>query len=203
MLRYSTTWCVMEKRLVLASASPRRKALLERVGIEIEVVPSTIEEVPQKDEDARSHVLRLAREKTEEVANRFPDRWVIGGDTLVVIDGEILGKPETSKEARRMLSALSGRDHRVLTGYAVARKKEAAFASRVVETRVRVKDLSPGEINWYIRTGEPFGKAGAYGIQGVGSFMVEEIQGSYTNVVGLPVCQVLVSLGALGAIDLK
>ena len=203
MLRYSTTWCVMEKRLVLASASPRRKALLERVGIEIEVVPSTIEEVPQKDEDAGSHVLRLAREKTEEVANRFPDRWVIGADTLVVIDGEILGKPETSKEVRRMLSALSGRDHRVLTGYAVARKKEAAFVSRVVETRVRVKDLSPGEINWYIRTGEPFGKAGAYGIQGVGSFMVEEIQGSYTNVVGLPVCQVLVSLGALGAIDLK
>lgn len=193
----------MEKRLVLASASPRRKALLERVGIEIEVVPSTIEEVPQKDEDAGSHVLRLAREKTEEVANRFPDRWVIGADTLVVIDGEILGKPETSKEVRRMLSALSGRDHRVLTGYAVARKKEAAFVSRVVETRVRVKDLSPGEINWYIRTGEPFGKAGAYGIQGVGSFMVEEIQGSYTNVVGLPVCQVLVSLGALGAIDLK
>lgn len=189
--------------MILASASPRRRVLLEGVGIEIEVVPSSIEETTRKDEDARSHVLRLAREKTEDVANRFGERWVIGADTIVVIDGEILGKPETAREARNMLVLLSGRYHRVLTGYAIARKKDAAFVTDFVETRVKIKDLNPGEINWYLRTGEPFGKAGGYAIQGVGAFMVEEIEGSYTNVVGLPVCQVLESLCALGAIDLK
>lgn len=193
----------MERRLILASASPRRKALLEKAGIEIEVVPSRIEEGIVKDEGPRSHVLRLAREKTEAATNRFHDRWVLGADTIVVIDEEIMGKPETSVEARGMLSLLSGRDHWVLTGYAIVKRKGAAFVSDVVETRVRVKHLSPGEINWYIRTGEPFGKAGAYAIQGVGCFMVEEIEGSYTNVVGLPVCQVLESLRVLGAIDLK
>ncbi len=193
----------MESRLILASASPRRKALLEQVGIEIEVVPSRIHEVARKDEDPGSRVLRLAREKAEEVADRFCDRWVIGADTAVVIDGQILGKPRIPEEAGRMLSLLSGRDHWVLTGYAIFSRKERAFTSDVAETRVRVKPLRPEEITWYIRTGEPFGKAGAYAIQGVGAFMVEEIEGSYTNVVGLPICQVLKSLSALGAVDLK
>jgi len=194
---------LMESRLMLASASPRRKALLEQVGIEVEIVPSHVEGSIRKKADPRDHVLKMAREKTEDVANRFWDRWVIAADTIVVVDREILGKPETSKEARRMLSLLSGRDHSVLTGYAIAMRKAAAFVNDVVETRVSVKRLSTREIDWYIHTGEPFGKAGAYAIQGVGSFMVEAIEGSYTNVVGLPVCQVLESLRALGAIDLR
>lgn len=193
----------MEKPLILASASPRRKALLESVGIEIEVVLSRVEELIETDEHARSHVLRLARQKTDDVASRFSDRWVLGADTVVAIDGKILGKPETPGEARRMLSLLSGRDHRVFTGYAIARKQAAVSVSDALETRVRLKHLSPEEINWYIRTGEPSGKAGAYAIQGVGCFLVEEIEGSYTNVVGLPVCQVLESLRALGAIALR
>jgi septum formation protein len=193
----------MDRWLILASASPRRKALLEQVGIEIEVVPSGVEETVRKNEDPRDHVRRMAREKTEAVASRFPDRWVIGADTTVVIDGEPLGKPQTQKDAREMLSLLSGRIHQVLTGYAIAMKKESLFVSDVVETRVRMKHLSLEEISWYVRTGEPFGKAGAYAIQGAGAFMIEGIEGSYTNVVGLPVCQVLESLRALGAIDLK
>ena len=193
----------MNRPLILASVSPRRKALLEQVGLEIEVVPSRIEEVIRKDEPPRNYVLRMSREKAEVVAGRFYDRWVIGADTVVVIDGEILGKPEDSEEARGMLTLLSGREHWVLTGYAIARRKGGAFLSDVLETRVRVKPLSPREINWYTRTGEPLGKAGAYAIQGVGSFMVEEIEGSYTNVVGLPVCQVLESLRAVGAINLR
>jgi len=191
----------MDRPLILASASPRRRALLESVGIEIEVVPSSVEEVLKGKEDPRSHVLRLATEKVEDVAARFWDRWIIGADTVVVARGEILGKPQCPEEAEHMLSLLSGRYHRVLTGYVITRKREPAFASGVVETRVKVKDLSPSEIKWYVRTGEPFGKAGGYAIQGAGAFMVERIEGSYTNVVGLPLCQVLESLRALGAID--
>jgi septum formation protein len=193
----------MERPLILASGSPRRKKLLEIIGITIEAVPSAIEEMIRKDESPETYVLRMAREKTEDVASRFCDRWVIGADTSVVLDGEILGKPETAMEARGMLTRLSGRNHWVFTGYAIAKRQEAAFVSEVVETRVRVKHLSPGEINWYVGTGEPFGKAGAYAIQGVGCFMIKGIEGSYTNVVGLPVCEVLESLCALGAIDRK
>ncbi len=200
--RHDILW-FMETPLILASASPRRKALLESVGIEVEVVPSRLAESIETDEYPRSHVLRLARQKTEDVGSRFPDRWVLGADTVVTIDGEVLGKPETPGEAGRMLSLLSGRDHWVLTGYAIARKQAAVSFSDALETRVRLKHLSPGEINGYVRTGEPFGKAGAYAIQGVGCFLVEAIEGSYTNVVGLPVCQVLDSLRSLGAIELR
>lgn len=190
----------MERKLILASASPRRKALLEKVGIEVDIVLSEVEETVRRGEDPKKHVLRMAREKTEDVASRFPDRWVIGADTIVVVDREILRKPETAREARHMLSLLSGRDHLVFTGYAIAMRKRAVFMNDVVETRVRVKRLSTGEIDWYVRTEEPFGKAGAYAIQGVGCFMVEQIEGSYTNVVGLPVCQIWESLRTLGAI---
>ncbi|NIQ37972.1 MAG: septum formation inhibitor Maf [Proteobacteria bacterium] len=194
---------MMDRWLILASASPRRQTLLELAGIEIEVVPSGVEETLRKNEDPSDHVRRMAQEKTEAVAGRFPDRWVIGADTIVVIDGESLGKPKTQKDAREMLSLLSGRIHQVLTGYAVAMKKESLFVSDVVETKVKIKHLSLKEISWYVRTGEPIDKAGAYAIQGAGAFMIEEIRGSYTNVVGLPLCQVLESLRALGAIDLK
>jgi septum formation protein len=186
--------------LILASGSPRRKALLEQVGLEIEVVPTEIDEAIRAGEDPRSHVQRLALEKAEDVAGRFEECWVIGADTVVVVDGRILGKPGTSEAARVMLATLSDRDHWVLTGYAIVRRKGGVATSRVVETRVRVKALRPDEISWYVRTGEPFGKAGGYAIQGVGCFMIEEIEGSYTNVVGLPVCQVLESLRALGAL---
>ena len=192
---------VMEKRLVLASASPRRKVLLEQVGLAIDVVPSGIEETAQKSEDPENRVVRLARQKAVSVAGRLRDRWVIGADTIVLIDTRILEKPHDQNEAKQMLSLLSGRDHWVLTGYAIARRDRAILFSRVEETRVRLKPLSPEEIEWYVETGEPLGKAGGYAIQGVGCFMVEEVEGSYTNVVGLPVCQVLESLRTLGAVS--
>ncbi len=193
----------MDTCLILASGSPRRKTLLEMLGIEVEVIPSGMDEDFRSDEGPREHVLRLASEKAGSVADRFPERWVIGADTVVVIDGEVLGKPENPGDARRMLSSLSGRFHRVLTGYAIINKGMGASARDVLETKVKVKHLGSGEMDWYIRTGEPFGKAGGYAAQGIGSFMIEEIKGSYTNVVGLPVCQVVESLHALGAVDLK
>jgi septum formation protein len=193
----------MDTCLILASGSPRRKALLEMLGIEVEVIPSGMDEDFRSDESPREHVLRLASEKAGNVADRFPERWVIGADTVVVIDGEVLGKPENPGDARRMLSSLSGRFHRVLTGYAIINKGMGASARDVLETKVKVKHLGSGEMDWYIRTGEPFGKAGGYAAQGIGSFIIEEIKGSYTNVVGLPVCQVVESLHALGAVDLK
>jgi len=192
---------VMEKRLVLASASPRRKVLLEQVGLAIDVVPSGIEETAQKSEDPENRVVRLARQKAASVAGRLWDRWVIGADTIVLIDTRILEKPHDQDEAKQMLSLLSGRDHWVLTGYAIARRDRAILFSRVEETRVRIKRLSAEEIEWYVETGEPLGKAGGYAIQGAGCFMVEEVEGSYTNVVGLPVCQVLESLHTLGAVS--
>jgi septum formation protein len=196
-------FCSVSERLVLASGSPRRKALLEQVGLEVEVLPSQIDEAIREGEDPRTHVQRLAMEKAEDVARRCQEHWVIGADTVVVVDGRILGKPETSEAARAMLTALSGRDHGVFTGYAIVRRKEGIATGRVVETRVRVKALRPDEIGWYVRTGEPFGKAGGYAIQGVGCFMIEEIEGSYTNVVGLPVCQVLETLRTLGALEAR
>jgi septum formation protein len=193
----------MKRRLILASASPRRKTLLEKLGIAIEILPSHVREIARIGESPRSRVLRLAAEKTEDVATQFSERWVIGADTIVAVEGKTLGKPGSSTEAKWMLSTLSGRDHSVLTGYAIANKREAIFVRDAVETRVKVKDLSAEEIDWYIRTGEPFGKAGAYAIQGIGCFMIKRIEGSYTNVVGLPVCEVFQSLRAVGAIDLS
>jgi septum formation protein len=193
----------MEKRLILASDSPRRKVLLEQVGLVIDVVPSGIEETAKKGEDPENRVVRLARQKAACVANRFRDRWVLGADTIVLIDTRILGKPHHPDEAKEMLSLLGGRDHWVLTGYAIARRDRAILVSRIEETRVRLKPLSPEEIEWYVQTGEPLGKAGGYAIQGVGCFMVEEVEGSYTNVVGLPVCQVLESLRTLGALSVE
>jgi septum formation protein len=193
----------MDRRLILASASPRRQDLLRNLGLEFDVVPSRVVETYRDGESPEDRVIRLAAEKTNDVALRFPECWVIGADTVVVTGEEILGKPETKEEAKRMLKLLSGRDHWVFTGYSIATHKKGAAICRVVGTRVRMKNLNREEIEWYVRTGEPFGKAGGYAIQGAGSFMVEEIEGSYTNVVGLPICQVLQSLRELGAVEFK
>ncbi len=190
--------------IVLASASPRRRELLERVGIRFRVVPSAISEEELPGESPEAHVLRLSREKALEIAGRadIPGRWFIGSDTIVLRDGAILGKPVDEAEAAAMLRSLSGREHRVLSGYAVHDRVTGTTHADVVTTRVRFKPLTAAEIAGYIATGEPMDKAGAYAIQGIGVFMVEAIAGSYTNVVGLPLCEVVATLERLGAVRL-
>jgi septum formation protein len=180
--------------LILASASPRRQELLKFAGIDLRVVPSNADERFAGGERPEEHVLRLAREKARGVAERFPGRWVLGADTVVVIDGRVLGKPKGPKEAGKMLRFLSGREHRVITGYCLVKPGGRRGREGYVTTRVFFKSLTPPEIRWYIATGEPFDKAGGYAIQGHGAFMVKRIVGSYTNVVGLPLCEALEAL---------
>lgn len=190
--------------IVLASASPRRRELLNQVGINVQVVPSNAEESLLPDETPQAHVVRLSCDKAMEVASR-PDqqgRWFIGGDTVVVCDGEILGKPLDAAEAEGMLQRLSGRSHRVISGYAVYDRRTSRTISAAITTKVFFKDLTSQEIEGYIASREPFDKAGSYAIQGIGSFMVPRIEGSYTNVVGLPLCEVIAALEELGAIEL-
>ncbi len=193
----------METRLILASKSPRRYALLKQIGLDFEMVPSNVEESFSPGESPREHVIRLSGDKAFQVGNRFPQCWVIGADTIVYVDGTILGKPKSHQEAFEMLRLLNGKEHRVLTGISVQHRGKGRGDCEVVETIVRVKRLSAVEMNWYIQTGEPFDKAGGYGIQGIGSFMIESIHGSYTNVVGLPLCELIQMLVRLGALTIS
>lgn len=187
--------------IVLASASPRRRELLARVGLEFEVVPSRAAETHIPTETPEAHAIRLSEEKALEVAgrNEIFGRWFIGSDTIVVRDDAILGKPADAAEAAAMLRSLSGRAHRVISGYAVHDRLTGETRSAAVTTWVYFKRLTEAEIGEYIATGEPFDKAGAYAIQGIGVFMVPRIEGSYTNVVGLPLCEVIEVLEEIGA----
>ncbi len=189
-------------RLILASASPRRFELLSLAGVLIEVVPGKTDETFLPGESPEAHVARLARAKAMEAAGQYPKRWILGADTVVVLDHEVLGKPQHRREAEEMLIRLSGREHQVITGYCLRGSSPAKIRERTVITRVVFKTLSPEEIRWYVESGEPFDKAGAYAIQGKAAFMVREIFGSYTNVVGLPLCEVLEDLAAVGAVPL-
>ncbi len=190
--------------IVLASASPRRADLLTQVGIRFSVVPSRVPEDILPGESPEDHVERLSREKALEVASRaeVPGRWFIGSDTIVLRDETILGKPHDAEEAAVMLRSLSGRSHRVLSGYAVCDRETGHCESAAVSTVVIFKELTEAEIAGYIASGEPMDKAGAYAIQGLGVFMVRRIEGSYTNVVGLPLCEVVEALERLGAVRL-
>lgn len=193
----------MGSRLILASKSPRRYELLRQVGLDFEVVPSRIEEDFVKEESPKKHVLRLAEAKALDVGSQYPDRWVIAADTVVYADHSILGKPKDRQEAMEMLRRLSGKEHWVLTGFSVHHLEKGKGDCEAVQTAVKVKRLSPVEIEWYIQTGEPLDKAGGYAIQGIGSFMIESIRGSYTNVVGLPLCELIQMLSRLGALTIS
>ncbi|NVM23438.1 MAG: septum formation inhibitor Maf [Desulfobacterales bacterium] len=177
--------------LILASKSPRRRYLLEQAGLTFSVIPSTVDENSVPVGPIEDHVRMLAETKAMEVAERYPAACVIGADTLVLIGDSVLGKPDTETEARRMLEELSGKTHRVLTGYCICCTAGERLFSETVETKVTFKTLNEREIDWYLSTDEPFDKAGAYAVQGLGSFLVKRIEGSYTNVVGLPVCEVM------------
>ena len=177
--------------LILASKSPRRCYLLEQAGIEFSVIPSSFDENSVKLSSPDIYVRQLAESKAGDISEQYPDSWVIGADTIVLIDGTILGKPGSSTEARTMLKSLSGKTHQVLTGYCICCHRIGRLFSETVKTEVRFKKLTEKEIDWYINSGEPFDKAGAYAIQGIGMFLVRRINGSYTNVVGLPVCEIV------------
>jgi septum formation protein len=181
-----------EERLILASGSPRRRDFLAALGIAFEVRVTDIDETPLSGEQPVDFVARLAREKAQGID--LPDAWVLAADTAVVVDGEILGKPGDEEEACAMLMRLSGRWHEVWTGFSLYRRATGELSTKTVCTRVRFLTLTPELCRAYVRTGEPLDKAGAYGIQGKGCFLVPEISGSYTNVVGLPMTEVLEAL---------
>jgi septum formation protein len=188
-------------RLVLASQSPRRRELLASVGLPVVVRPAGADESVRPGEAPGAYVLRVARDKAEAVPSA-PGELVLAADTAVVLDGAILGKPADDAEARHMLRSLSGRTHVVLTGVHV-RAAPAPGAppregSELVSTAVRFRDLTGPEIDWYVATGEPADKAGAYAVQGIGGAFVAGVAGSVTNVVGLPLAETLALLARLG-----
>ncbi len=189
--------------LILASQSPRRRYLLKEAGLSFSVVPSSFDESSVAITSPENYVKILAESKAKEIAELYPESWVIGADTIVVIDNMILGKPESRDNARDMLRQLSGQTHQVFTGYAIICKAKDKKISEAVKSNVLFKNLSDQEIEWYIRTEEPFDKAGAYAIQGLGTSLVRSVSGSYTNVVGLPVCEVIEVLIKEGVIGLS
>jgi septum formation protein len=189
--------------LILASGSPRRRTRLAGCGIPFEVIPASIDERPFLHETAAAYVRRLALSKAEVVARRHPQRLVLGADTIVSLDGNLLGKPVDSHDARRMLTLLKGCTHEVLTGVAVLRLETPAdpspqSASEVVVSLVRLRHYTDATIDWYLATDEPADKAGAYAVQGLGAALVEQVEGSYTNVIGLPLTETLELLRRFG-----
>ena len=205
--------------LVLASGSPRRKELLERAGFNIKVVPATIDEEPIAGETPVGYTKRLAREKVLSAVRRLQStlyntenpgwsgetdipRWVVGADTVVTIDDMLLGKPTDVQEAREMLIRLAGREHTVITGFSLFDLRRDREGLQAVTTRVKFKPLTRSEIEAYVAAGESMDKAGAYAVQGVGAYLAEEITGSYTNIVGLPLCQVIEMMQEMGATDI-
>jgi len=176
----------LKTKIILASQSPRRRYLLERAGLRFAVIPSRLDEASVTAASPDDYVRELAQAKAMDIARMHPKSWVIGADTVVVADGRILGKPASTAQARDMLRRLSGRMHQVLTGFCICRLSGERLFTDVVRTDVLFKALTDDEIEWYIQTGEPFDKAGAYAIQGKGAAFVEWIDGCYNNVVGLP-----------------
>jgi septum formation protein len=215
----------MAAPLTLASSSPRRKELLEKLGFTLRVVQANIDESQQAGELPEDYAKRMARTKVLMAVKRLqatiytsdvearrqllsaqprgddPVRWVIGADTVVVVDDVIFGKPTDVQEAREMLMRLSGREHIVITGFCLFDLKRNREGLQAVTTVVKFKELTRGEVDQYVSVGESMDKAGAYAVQGVGSYLVEYLQGSYTNVVGLPLCQVVEMMQEMGAKD--
>jgi len=183
--------------LVLASSSPRRAEILTSLGIPFVVDPADVPEEIRPGESARDAVSRLAADKAAHVAARHPDSWVLAADTLVLVGKTILGKPRDDLDARRMLGLLAGREHRVVTAVRVKRGADTG-RERIETSEVRIAPMSPEEILWYVATGEPGDKAGAYAVQGLGSRFIESVSGSYSNVMGLPARSVYLLLKESG-----
>ncbi len=202
---------IQQKRLVLASASPRRKAasprrkaLLEQMGLVVDICPAHVDESQFQEKEPGKLAKVLSLEKARVIARRYSDSWVLGADTLVAAGDTVLGKPGSREEAVEMLHCLSGREHSVFTAFTVIGAGNQIRHTELVESRVCFKPLSDDEIFWYVHTKEPYDKAGGYGIQGKAAWMIDSIKGSYTNVMGLPlreVCEVLLKLGIMQFTD--
>jgi len=186
------------KPIILASGSPRRKALLEQVGLDFIVETRTQEEALDANMDPQTLACRISLQKANSVAGFYPDAVIIAADTFGVIDGKIIGKPHSPEEAVEMLTLLSGRSHSVITGYTVRDTGTGKTVSRSVETLVYVKSLTSSEIEAYVKSGEPLDKAGAYAIQGLGALLIEKIEGDYFNVMGLPLFSLAATLKEFG-----
>jgi nucleoside triphosphate pyrophosphatase len=189
-------------KVILASASPRRRQLLAAAGIEFDVVESQMPEQHLDGEPPRDYAIRVARDKAAAVSARFPDAIVVGADTIVVCEDRILEKPADAADARRMLTTLSGRTHTVITAFALARAGKIQESS-AVESRVSFRKLAETEIDDYVAGDEPYDKAGAYGIQGVGGGFISHVEGSRDNVMGLPTARVVEALARYGVMPAR
>ncbi len=183
---------------MLASASPRRKELLEQIGLQFEVDPSNCEEVMQTDMTPHELAKSLSRQKAEEVAQRYPNSIIIAADTFIAFGDQFMGKAHTDVEAKEMLTELNGKSHSVITGFTIIDTSNGNTASNAVETKVWFRAQTEQEIDSYVKSGEPIGKAGAYAIQGLGAVIVERIEGDYSNVVGLPLSALVQTLKGFG-----
>ena len=186
------------KKIILASASPRRKELLEKIGLKFDVEPSDDEEDITSEIEPQKLVQQIAIKKAESVAVRYKDAIIIAADTIGVIGNKVIGKPHTANEARKMLKEISGKSHSVITGFTVLDTATNKILSRTVNTEVYIKKLTKQEIDAYVKTGEPLDKAGAYAIQGLGAVIVEKIEGDYYNVMGLPLNALTEALNEFG-----
>jgi septum formation protein len=189
----------MTSKLVLASSSPRREKLFRTLGLDFIIISPDVVEKHTNGESPDEYALRISLEKALTVAATLEDkRIVIGADTIVLFDGDILGKPKDEEEAKSMLMRLSGRYHQVMTGLSIVKSKSEIMHTENVKSMVKFKSLNPQEIEEYVNTNEPLDKAGGYAAQGIGAFMIEEIQGSFTNIVGLPLSSLSNALKNLG-----
>lgn len=174
------------KTIILASASPRRRELLEKIGLRFEVEPSDYEEDTHSGAEPHKLAQKISLEKAEAVARKHKNAIVIAADTFIVLGGRVLGKPHTENEARKILETISGKSHSVITGFSIIDTDENKRLSKSAETRVYIRKLTLAEIDAYVKSKEPLDKAGAYAIQGLGAVIVERIEGDYFNVIGLP-----------------
>ncbi len=189
--------------LILASGSPRRQQYLKELGIRFIVKTASIQEHAFDHEHPKSFALRMAREKAEKVSREFPDFWVVSGDTVVCLKDNILGKPVDEDNAVEVLMTLSGHEHSVITAFCVAHYSRGIEISQSVTTKVHFTDFSESVARAYVAEGESLDKAGGYGIQGKGIFLVKSIEGSYSNVVGLPLCELIEVLQSNQIIQLE
>jgi septum formation protein len=186
------------KRIILASGSPRREALLEQICLKFTVDARMREDTEFVGQEPHQFAREISLKKAESVAGSYPNAIIIAADTFGVNDGCIIGKPHTKREARAMLASLSGKSHSVITGFTVLDTLTHKTISRSVETTVHMKRITKSEIVAYVKTGEPLDKAGAYAIQGLGAVLVEKIEGDYFNVMGLPLCAITEVLKEFG-----